>query len=376
MGSQHHRRRWAGCRRATPSTGRRCTCGGATSGGCPPATPTATTPRTTRPGLDSLGLDPANVHRVAGPDTQRLGRGAAHGSTARTCTGPAAACSTSWCSASVPTATSPRSSRTTRPRSATRLPGRRRARLPQAAARRGCRSPASASSARREVWFLVERGRQGRCRAARGPGAPSRPPPPRTCTESSAPCGWSTPKRPPTWSAEHHGSVSTGCSAATTTRSGPTTTRTPSAARPATRPRASNRSRRSASAGSPPTRRRPWPPCGEGYAGHGIDPADLESIAAAYDRALDAHDDDHDSASVVELLGTAVGDHLVAAGGYRVGRRDRPVRHRPRGRATPARRAGGDPDARRRALDGARTRLGPRRRRPPGRRRPHLSATG
>ena len=54
-----------------------------------------------------------------------------------------------------------------------------------------------------------------------------------------------------------------------------------------------------------------------GYAGHGIDPADLESIAAAYDRALEAHDDDHDSASVVELLGTAVGDHLVAAGGYR-----------------------------------------------------------
>ena len=54
-----------------------------------------------------------------------------------------------------------------------------------------------------------------------------------------------------------------------------------------------------------------------GYAGHGIDPADLESIAAAYDRALGAHDDDHDSASVVELLGTAVGDHLVAAGGYR-----------------------------------------------------------
>ena len=55
----------------------------------------------------------------------------------------------------------------------------------------------------------------------------------------------------------------------------------------------------------------------EGYAGHGIDPADLESIAAAYDRALDAHDDDRDSASVVELLGTAIGDHLVAAGGYR-----------------------------------------------------------
>jgi hypothetical protein len=54
-----------------------------------------------------------------------------------------------------------------------------------------------------------------------------------------------------------------------------------------------------------------------GYGEHGIDPSDLESIAAAYDRALDAHDDDTDSAAVVELLGTAVGDHLVAAGGYR-----------------------------------------------------------
>jgi hypothetical protein len=54
-----------------------------------------------------------------------------------------------------------------------------------------------------------------------------------------------------------------------------------------------------------------------GYGEHGIDPSDLESIAAAYDRALDAHDDGGDSAAVVELLGTAVGDHLVAAGGYR-----------------------------------------------------------
>jgi len=53
-----------------------------------------------------------------------------------------------------------------------------------------------------------------------------------------------------------------------------------------------------------------------GYAAHGIDPADLDSIAAAYDRALDAHGDE-DSSGVVELLGTAVGDHLVAAGGYR-----------------------------------------------------------
>lgn len=52
-----------------------------------------------------------------------------------------------------------------------------------------------------------------------------------------------------------------------------------------------------------------------GYAEHGIDPADLDSIAAAYDRALDRHDDE-DSSAVVELLGTAVGDHLVAVGGY------------------------------------------------------------
>ncbi len=53
-----------------------------------------------------------------------------------------------------------------------------------------------------------------------------------------------------------------------------------------------------------------------GYAAHGIDPADLDSIAAAYDRALDDHGDE-DSSAVVEVLGTAVGDHLVGAGGYR-----------------------------------------------------------
>jgi hypothetical protein len=59
-----------------------------------------------------------------------------------------------------------------------------------------------------------------------------------------------------------------------------------------------------------------------GYAAHGIDPADLDSVAAAYDTALEHHgdlrgDDDLDASSVVELLGTAVGDHLVAVGGYR-----------------------------------------------------------
>ena len=53
-----------------------------------------------------------------------------------------------------------------------------------------------------------------------------------------------------------------------------------------------------------------------GYAAHGIDPADLDSVAAAYDLALEHHGDE-DASSVVELLGTAVGDHLVAVGGYR-----------------------------------------------------------
>ena len=53
-----------------------------------------------------------------------------------------------------------------------------------------------------------------------------------------------------------------------------------------------------------------------GYAAHGIDPGDLESVSAAYDRAL-ADSGDTDASAVVELLGTAVGDHLVAVGGYR-----------------------------------------------------------
>ena len=54
-----------------------------------------------------------------------------------------------------------------------------------------------------------------------------------------------------------------------------------------------------------------------GYAAHGIDPADLDSVAAAYDRALRRDHGDEDSSTVVELLGTAIGDHLVAVGGYR-----------------------------------------------------------
>ena len=53
-----------------------------------------------------------------------------------------------------------------------------------------------------------------------------------------------------------------------------------------------------------------------GYAAHGIDPGDLASVAAAYDRAL-ADAADEDASALVELLGTAVGDHHVAVGGYR-----------------------------------------------------------
>ena len=53
-----------------------------------------------------------------------------------------------------------------------------------------------------------------------------------------------------------------------------------------------------------------------GYAEHGIDPADLETVVAAYDRALARHDGE-DASGVVDLLGTAIGDHLVATAGYR-----------------------------------------------------------
>ena len=52
------------------------------------------------------------------------------------------------------------------------------------------------------------------------------------------------------------------------------------------------------------------------YPDHGIDPADLASIATAYDRAVE-RPDDADTASVIDVLGTAIGDHLVSAGGYR-----------------------------------------------------------
>ena len=49
------------------------------------------------------------------------------------------------------------------------------------------------------------------------------------------------------------------------------------------------------------------------YADHGIDPTDLATVAAAWDRAL-ASPDDAGSAEVVDVIGTAVGDHLVSTG--------------------------------------------------------------
>jgi hypothetical protein len=52
------------------------------------------------------------------------------------------------------------------------------------------------------------------------------------------------------------------------------------------------------------------------YAARGIDPADLATVATAYDRALDRRDAE-DASAVIEVLSTAIGDHLVALGGYR-----------------------------------------------------------
>lgn len=52
------------------------------------------------------------------------------------------------------------------------------------------------------------------------------------------------------------------------------------------------------------------------YSEHGIDPADVASIDAAYERAL-ARAEDHDPGDAVEVLAVALGDHLVRQAGYR-----------------------------------------------------------
>ncbi|MGL5927773.1 MAG: DUF3806 domain-containing protein, partial [Dermatophilaceae bacterium] len=49
----------------------------------------------------------------------------------------------------------------------------------------------------------------------------------------------------------------------------------------------------------------------------GIDPADLGSLAAAYERALDDAEGGRAASDAVGVLATAVGDHLVAVAGYR-----------------------------------------------------------
>ena len=54
-----------------------------------------------------------------------------------------------------------------------------------------------------------------------------------------------------------------------------------------------------------------------GYAAHGIDPADLDSIATAYDHAVDAGEGAIEPADLVTLISTAIGDHLVATAGHR-----------------------------------------------------------
>ena len=68
MGS-HSSPRSAGSPRATPSTGRRCTSGGATSATSRPGDADRNDTQNDEAGLGALGLDPAKVHRVAGPDT-------------------------------------------------------------------------------------------------------------------------------------------------------------------------------------------------------------------------------------------------------------------------------------------------------------------
>ncbi|MEO7422171.1 MAG: DUF3806 domain-containing protein [Ornithinibacter sp.] len=52
------------------------------------------------------------------------------------------------------------------------------------------------------------------------------------------------------------------------------------------------------------------------FAEHRIDPSDLASIAAAYERALSRAEDD-EAGAAVEVVAVALGDHLVEHGGYR-----------------------------------------------------------
>ena len=228
----------------------------------------------------------------AGPDAARLAPRRAHGLRRRPAREPATTCSTSWCSASAPTATSPRCSPTTR---TARTSG-----SPAVAVHDSPKPPPTRVSLTREclersreVWFLVSgadkadavrRGRHrrpvrdhpGRARArrrahpvarrhrgGRRPGALSTDGLPRQAARPR--------RRPPrpdddpdAVSGAGGGDELDGIDAVEEVGIRRLTA-DEEAALEAVR---------------------------AGYAEHGIDPADLDSIAAAYDRALDAHDDD------------------------------------------------------------------------------------
>ncbi len=50
------------------------------------------------------------------------------------------------------------------------------------------------------------------------------------------------------------------------------------------------------------------------YAEYGIRPADLATVAAAYERALDEAGDERPAAECVAVIATAIGDHLLGHG--------------------------------------------------------------
>ena len=137
------------------------TCGGATSASCPRGDPDRNETQNRRRCSTPSALDPARVHRVAGPG--RAGRDDVDAAAARTPeTWPPPPArrrgrpgSTCCCWASGPTATSPRCSPSTRPCTSASHAVAVRARLAQAAADRGSRSRFQCFSAADDVWFLV-----------------------------------------------------------------------------------------------------------------------------------------------------------------------------------------------------------------------------
>ena len=172
----------------------------------------------------------------------------------------------------------------------------------------------------REVWFLVsgaDKADAGSPLASRSAvrddaGRPSL---------GGAPSGSSTPTPRPTWSADAPmGFLDRIRGRGDDDARGPNTAAddsplAPDGALGASPMSASSPWRRSGYARSPSMSRRgstrsarPVPA--------GIEPGDLATVAAAYDRALDRHEGE-DASAVIDMLGTAMGDHLVTVGGYR-----------------------------------------------------------